>query len=85
MTASALFNTSVMGMSAQTTALSAVAENISNSSTVGYKEATTQFQTLLTSFQGGNDANGGVSASNVVEVTKSGNMTSTTSSTDLAI
>lgn len=85
MTASALFNTSVMGMSAQTTALSAVAENISNSNTVGYKEATTQFQTLLTSFQGGNDADGGVSASNVIEVTKSGTTLSTTSATDLAI
>ncbi|WP_400766681.1 flagellar hook protein FlgE [Methylosinus sporium] len=85
MTASALFNTSVMGMSAQTTALSAVAENISNSNTVGYKEATTQFQTMLTSFQGGNDADGGVSASNVIEVTKSGTTLSTTSATDLAI
>ncbi|WP_036289412.1 flagellar hook protein FlgE [Methylosinus sp. PW1] len=85
MTASALFNTSVMGMSAQTTALSAVAENISNSNTVGYKEATTHFQTLLTSFQGGNDADGGVAASNVIEVTKSGTTLNTTSATDLAI
>ncbi|OAI29607.1 flagellar biosynthesis protein FlgE [Methylosinus sp. R-45379] len=85
MTASALFNTSVMGMSAQTTALSAVAENISNSNTVGYKEATTQFQTLLTSYQGGNNADGGVSASNVIEVTKSGSTLTTTSATDLAI
>ncbi|BBU61614.1 flagellar hook protein FlgE [Methylosinus sp. C49] len=86
MTASALFNTSVMGMSAQTTALSAVAENISNSSTVGYKEATTHFQTLLTSFNGGGgDVDGGVSASNVIEVTKSGTTLTTTSATDLAI
>jgi len=85
MTASALFNTSVMGMSAQTTALTAVAENISNSNTVGYKEATTQFQTLLTSFRGGEDEGGGVSASNVIEVTKSGTAINTTSATDLAI
>ncbi|MBU3889993.1 flagellar hook protein FlgE [Methylosinus sporium] len=85
MTASALFNTSVMGMSAQTTALSAVAENIANSGTVGYKEATTQFQTLLSSVQGGADIDGGVAASNVIEITKAGSTLNTTSATDLAI
>lgn len=85
MTASGLFNTSVMGMSAQATALASIAENISNSGTVGYKEATTQFSTLLSSFHGGTDSDGGVEADTRIDVTKQGSAQFTSSTTDLAI
>lgn len=85
MTTTALFNTSVMGMAAQASALGAISENISNSGTVGYKDATTQFSTVLSSVQNGSDPAGGVVATNGVAVTVQGNMQSTSSSTDLAI
>jgi flagellar hook protein FlgE len=85
MTASALFNTALMGMSAQTSALGAIAENISNSSTVGYKQATTQFSTILTNFAGGGDIGGGVSTKTRFDVTTQGGLQSTSSATDLAI
>jgi flagellar hook protein FlgE len=85
MTASALFNTAVMGMSAQTSALGAIAENISNSSTIGYKEATTQFETILTNFSGGGDIGGGVSTQTRFRIGTQGGLQSTTSATDLAI
>ncbi len=85
MTASALFNTAVMGMTAQTTALGAISENISNSGTVGYKEVTTQFSTLLSSFQGGEEVGGGVAASTRTSIEAQGTPQVTSSSTDLAI
>lgn len=85
MTASALFNTSVMGMTAQTSALGAIAQNISNSGTIGYKDVTAQFSTVLTSFGGGGDAGGGVSTSMRTAITAQGTAQSTSSSTDLAI
>lgn len=85
MTANALFNTSVMGMAAQASALGAIAENISNSSTVGYKEASTQFSTVLSSVQNGGDPAGGVTAQTRVAVTAQGNTQATSSTTDLAI
>jgi flagellar hook protein FlgE len=85
MTASALFNTAVMGMSAQTSALGSIAENISNSSTIGYKEATTQFKTILTNFSGGGDIGGGVSTATRFRIGTQGGLQSTTSATDLAI
>jgi flagellar hook protein FlgE len=85
MTATALFNTSVMGMAAQASALGAVAENIANSGTVGYKDATTQFSTVLSSVQNGGDPAGGVLAQTRVAVTAQGNTQTTSSTTDLAI
>lgn len=82
---SGLFDTSLMGMLAQTAALGSIAENISNSSTIGYKEATTHFSTLLTSFQGGQEIGGGVSTRTRFEITTQGGLQSTSSPTDLAI
>jgi flagellar hook protein FlgE len=85
MSTASLFNTSVMGMAAQASALGAVAENIANSGTVGYKEATTQFSTMLSGMQANGDAAGGVVAENKIDITAQGNSTTTTSTTDLAI
>lgn len=85
MTATALFNTSVLGMAAQSNALNAVAQNVANSGTVGYKEASTQFSTVLTSFQGGDDVGGGVTTDNRLAITTQGTPQTTSSATDLAI
>ena len=83
-----LFNTmrtSVSGMAAQSNALSAIGDNIANSSTTGYKEASAQFETLL-----GNDSNssyesGGVTTDIRYGITDQGTLSTTTSATDLAI
>ncbi len=57
-----LFNTSVMGMSAQSDALAAISENIANAGTAGYKEATTSFLTVMSGVQGAEVTGGGVTA-----------------------
>jgi flagellar hook protein FlgE len=80
-----LFNASIMGMSAQSDALANISENIANSSTVGYKRATTQFLTVLGGYQGSNEFGGGVYTRSRNEVTNQGALTHTGSATDMAI
>ena len=77
--------TSVTGMNAQSSYLSAIGDNIANSSTVGYKKATTQFETVLGEQTPGSYESGGVLAQTRYGVTEQGTINSTTSSTDLAI
>jgi flagellar hook protein FlgE len=75
-----------MGMAAQTAMLGTVAENIANSSTVGYKESTTQFSTLLTSFAAGSgEVGGGVATENRIKIDAQGTPQATSSATDLSI
>ena len=40
-------NSSVMGMNAQTNWLATISQNIANSSTTGYKDAETEFSSLV--------------------------------------
>lgn len=80
-----LFNSSIMGMAAQSNALASIAENIANSNTVGYKDASTHFLTLLNGFQNSQEFGGGVTTINRYNVSAQGALLSTTSSTDLAI
>jgi len=76
----------VSGMNAQSSKLGTVAENIMNSSTTGYKRAETHFSSLVISQQGtGSFNSGGVQAKTEYEVSRSGNISYTTSSTNLAI
>ena len=83
-----LFNalrTSTSGLSAQSSYLSAIGDNIANSGTTGYKEASTQFETVLGQQTPGSYQSGGVLAQTRYNVTDQGTLTATTSSTDLAI
>ncbi|WP_158808108.1 flagellar hook protein FlgE [Beijerinckia sp. L45] len=77
--------TAVSGMSAQSSYLSAIGDNIANANTTGYKEAATQFETVLGEQTPGSYESGGVSAQTTYGVTTQGTMTATSSSTDLAI
>ncbi len=77
--------TSVSGMNAQSSYLSAIGDNIANSNTVGYKDASTQFETVLGEQTPGSYESGGVLARTRYEVTQKGTINSTTSATDLAI
>ena len=84
-----LFNalrTSVSGLNAQSNALSAISDNIANSGTVGYKDASAQFETLLdNSDETDTYESGGVRTDIRYGVTDQGTLTSTTSATDLAV
>lgn len=77
--------TSVSGMNAQSTKLGTVADNISNSSTTGYKRADTEFETLMGSQDSSRYAGGGVISSVRYVVTEQGTIEKTSSSTDIAI
>jgi flagellar hook protein FlgE len=77
---------SVSGMAAQGNALAAVSENISNASTTGYKQALIQFQDIVEQAGVTGDYTAdGVTSSIRYNIAEHGNLTGTTSPTDLAI
>ncbi len=78
-------NTGVSGMAAQANMLSTIGDNIANSSTTGYKEATTAFETLLGNQSANAYSAGGVSTQIRYGVSTQGQLTATSSVTDLAI
>ena len=83
-----LFNTmrtSVSGMAAQANALSAIGDNIANSSTTGYKEANAQFETILGNTATTEYESGGVQTDIRYGIADQGTLTTTTSATDLAV
>jgi len=76
---------SVSGMAAQANMLSTISDNIANSSTTGYKQVSTEFEDMLSQISNSEYNAGGVSTTVRNNVTQQGDLTSTTSSTDLAI
>ncbi|MCI0735962.1 MAG: flagellar hook protein FlgE [Beijerinckiaceae bacterium] len=77
---------SVSGMRAQSYLLSTVSENISNSNTIGYKQASTLFQDMVAQY----DAAAGYTAGGVrttvrYNIDEQGSLMGTTSGTDIAI
>jgi flagellar hook protein FlgE len=78
-------NASVTGLAAQSNYLANIGQNISNSGTVGYKEADTQFSTLVDQAGVGETSAGGVSTDTRLAVSTQGTLESTSSPTDLAI
>ena len=83
-----LFNsmrTAVSGMAAQSNALSAISDNIANSSTVGYKDAQAQFETVLDQNATSEYESGGVQTNIRYGVATQGTLETTSSSTDLAV
>ena len=78
----------VSGLAANSAALAAISDNISNVNTVGYKENTVNFETLVVGQQAANSSNGsagGVLSSGQQLITGQGTTTQTSSPTDLAI
>ena len=80
-----MMRTGVSGMEAQANRLSATADNIANSSTAGYKRASTQFSSLVIPGSTGNYNSGGVTTTTRHAVSENGILQYTTSSTDLAV
>lgn len=77
--------TGVSGMNAQANRLSTVADNIANSSTTGYKKASTEFSSLVLPSTNGNYNSGGVTTTIRYAISQQGDLRYTTSGTDLAI
>ncbi len=78
--------TGVAGLSAYSNALSVASANIANVNTIGYKAATSDFNTLLASAVTSGNAGSSTLVSNTGQsVSEQGLMKSTTSDTDLAI
>ena len=75
--------TGVSGMNAQANKLGTVGDNIANASTTGYKRASTSFSSLVLPSSSGSYASGGVQSNVRYSISEQGNLSYTTSSTDL--
>jgi flagellar hook protein FlgE len=80
-----IMNAAVMGMNAQTSWLATISQNIANSSTTGYKDAETEFNSLVDQSSPGNYSAGGVATTAVSMNSLQGSITGTSTVTDLAI
>jgi flagellar hook protein FlgE len=80
-----MMRTSASGMNAQANRLSTVADNIANSSTTGYKRASTEFSSLILESGGGAYESGSVETRVRYGITQQGTFKFTTSVTDLAV
>lgn len=77
--------TAVSGMNAQANRLSTVGDNIANSSTVGYKRASTAFSSMVLPSTAGSYNSGGVQTNVRYSISEQGSISYTTNSTDMAI
>jgi flagellar hook protein FlgE len=77
--------TAVSGMNAQANRLGTVSDNIANANTTGYKEASTSFSSLVLPSSNGNYNSGGVETTVHYAISQQGDVSYTTSDTDLAI
>ena len=85
MTLSSALASAVSSLTAQSTALSAISENISNSSTTAYKVKETSFQSLVSASMDSSVAAGGVTTSLSRTMTTQGVVSTSTVETNLAI
>ncbi len=76
----------VSGLAAQSSKMGVISDNIANVNTVGYKQGTASFASMVVNSNGSvSYQTGGVRASTIQDVTQQGLLQSTESSTDLAI
>ena len=80
-----IMQTSISGMSAQANRLSAVAENVANVNTNGYKKASCEFSSLLLQNCPGNYESGSVLTTIRNNIGGQGSLLNTASVTDLAV
>ena len=80
-----ILNTSVSGMLAYSNWLSSISQNVANANTTGYKDAETDFSSVVDQISGGNPDFGGVATSQVSLNALQGNVVSTTTPTNLAV
>ncbi|MGL6208198.1 MAG: flagellar hook-basal body complex protein, partial [Paracoccaceae bacterium] len=86
MTISSSLNAGVAGLNANATKLSTISDNIANSSTYGYKRASTDFHSVvLSSGGGGGYSAGGVRVTNMRLIDDRGPLIATANPTDIAV
>ena len=86
MTINSAIAAGVSGLIANSSALSAISQNIANANTVGFKQNSTQFEDLITTSSSNADYSaGGVAAITSQLVSQQGGSTQTSSNTDLSI
>ncbi len=85
MTISSSLNASVAGLAANASRLATISDNISNSSTYGYKRAITDFQSMVIESGQGTYSAGGVRTTTARLIDERGALVSTSNPTDLAV
>lgn len=85
MTISSSLNASVAGLAANASRLATISDNISNSSTYGYKRAITDFQAMVIESGRGTYSAGGVRTTTSRLIDERGALVSTSNPTDLAV
>lgn len=85
MSLSGMMRTGASGMNSQASRLSTVADNIANSSTTGYKKASTEFSSLILPSISGQYNSGGVTTNVRYSISEEGPLEFTSSKTDLAL
>ncbi len=85
MSISSSLNAGVSGLSANSSRLATISDNIANSSTYGYKRADVDFSSVVISQNEGTYSAGGVVVDSYREVEARGTLVSTSNPTDLAV
>jgi len=85
MTISSSLNASVAGLAANASRLATISDNISNSSTYGYKRAVTDFQSMVIESGQGTYSAGGVRTTTSRLIDERGSLVSTSNPTDMAV
>ena len=85
MTISSSLNAGVAGLAANANRLSAISDNIANSSTFGYKRVETDFNSMVIGSTGGSYTAGGVRSVTQRLIDQGGSLTTTSNATDLAV
>ena len=85
MSLTGMMRTSISGMAAQANRLGTVSDNIANSSTTGYKRASTEFSSLILASGSSDYVPGGVETRIRYGIAQQGAFQFTTSVTDLAV
>jgi flagellar hook protein FlgE len=75
----------VSGLNANSNALGIISDNIANANTIGYKDTTTDFSTLVTDSGAHDYSPGGVTTMPLYNIAQQGAIQSASSATDLAI
>jgi flagellar hook protein FlgE len=85
MTLSSSLNAGVSALNVNATRLATISDNIANSSTYGYKRASTEFQSMVIRENGSSYSAGGVRASSFRLIEDQGSLISSENATDVAI
>jgi len=85
MTISSSLNAGVSGLNANASRLASISDNISNSSTFGYRRVESNFESMVLSQNGGKYSAGGVRATTQRLIDEGGSLVTTSNATDLAV